>query len=567
MAPTSNVKQITMARAQVGQVIQSKTCSPSPSSSSSSSSPSAPGSPSSSSDSAVSIGNKRSSMAANNEPPKKRHKPQPDRDSQIVKASNNNKVIIEAPLLTDFTKKYGIPISQFVWGPREATPEEDSFDEDETAPPPAIPNAYQRDPSSRRGRALVLLPRNINPIPAHYRDRAQRGRREVIRSSPAPAPAPAPGPRPRLPIRIKVKNPRRLSFMGLPAEVREQIYRGLLLSDKPILVYDSWRCVYQRKNPGLDISILMVCKKVFVEARGVMYGENIFLYLLRDAPTQYHGMANIQDLVNDDIYVPEPGMRDQENIADRDANPLALPVHEPGTIDTAKYAQYFRFITVKADPSRSTAITKEFMVDAIKMFAKTPYNANIHTLKIVISPRLEQGKFTFVDFFEPTSELMIALRALPCERIHVQILNERLNNGAWPSSTNLVLRTHQLRFHRQLVLQAREDKREDESDDRNAKGQSRDLFRTDAKMRNFRYNKLCWIQERMAQLSKSILQVCEKSAQNDDGEQSNAGGAPSGATDDDEDDLHIQEHGEWEESEDEEDEDQESDYEPEDEFL
>ncbi|RBR14075.1 hypothetical protein FVER53590_08000 [Fusarium verticillioides] len=558
MAPTCNVKQKTMAGAQVGQIIRSKTRSSSPSSSSSSSSPCAPGSPSSSSDSAVSIGNKRSPMAARSEPPKKRFKPQPNRDSQPVKASNNNKVIIEAPLLKDFTKEYGIPVSQFVWGPREATPEEESFDEDETAPPPAIPNAYQRDPGSRRGRALLLLlllPKKINPIAARYQARAQRGRRRAIRNSPAPE------PRPRLPIRIKVKNPRRLSFMGLPAEVREQIHRGLLLSDNPILVYDSWRRVYQRKNPGLDISILMVCKKVFVEARGVMYGENIFLYLLRDAPTQYHGMANIQDLVNDDIYVPEPGMRDQENIANRDINPLALPVHEPGTIDTVKYAQYFRFITVKADPSRSNAVTKEFMADAIKMFAKAPYNANIHTLKIVISPRREHGKFTFVDFFEPTSELMIALRALPCERIHVQIVNKLLNNGAWPSSTDLILRTHQLRFQRQLVLQAREDERKSESNNTDVKGQSSDLFHTDAKMRNFRYNKLCLIHQRMAQLGKFIRQVCEKCAEDDGGKQRSAGGAPSGATDDDEDDLHIQDHDELEESEGEE-EDQESDYEP-----
>ncbi|KAK2679337.1 hypothetical protein RAB80_004518 [Fusarium oxysporum f. sp. vasinfectum] len=522
MAPTCNVKQKTMTRAQVGQVIRSTSCSSSPSTSSSSSSPSAPGSPSSSSESAVSIGNKRSPMTANNEPPKKRYKPQPDKDSQIVKASNNNKMTIEAPLLKDFTKEFGIPTSQFVWGPRETTPEEESFDEDETAPPPSIPNAYQRDPGSRRGRALAVLTKNVNPTPARYQNRTQRGRHGVLRNFPAPE------PRPRLPIRIKVKSPRRLSFMGLPAEVREQIYRGLLVSRKPIPVYSSWRRVYQREKPGLDISILMVSKKVFVEARGVMYGENIFLYLLRDAPTQYHEVANIQGLVSDDIYVPEPGMRDQENIANRDTDPLALPIHEPGTIDTAKYAQYFRFITVKADSSRSTPSTKEFMVDAIKMFAKTPYNANIHTLKIIISPSFKHGKFTFVDFFKPASELMVALK--------------------------------------QLALQEREDKRKDEGDDRDFKGQSSDLFRTDAKMKNFRFNKLCWIHQKMAQLSKFILQACEKCAQDDDDKQSNTGGAPPGATDDDEDDWYIYEHDELEESEEEDQDfvqpsDNESDYE------
>jgi hypothetical protein len=456
---------------------------------------------------------------------------------------------IEAPVLKDFTKDFGIPTSQFVWGPRQASPEEESFDENETAPPPSIPNAYQRYPGSRRGRALVLLAKNVNSTPARHHNRTQRGHRRVIRNSPAPE------PRPRLPIRIKVKHPRRLSFMGLPAEVREQIYRGLLVSHKPIPVYGSWRRVYQREKPGLDINILMVSKKVFAEARGVMYGENTFLYRLRDAPTRSHEMANIQDLANADIYVPEPGMIDQESIANKDANPLAQPIHEPGTIDTVKYAQYFRLITVEADSNRSTPSTKEFMADAIKMFAKAPYNANIHTLKIIISPSFEHGKFTFVDFFEPASELMVALKSLHCEVIHVHILNKLLNNGVWPSSTDLVLRTHQLRFHRQLALQELEDKRNDKINDRDGKGQSRDLFKTDAKMKNFRFNKLCWIHQKMAKLNKFILQACEKHVQDDDDKRSNTR-APPGAIDDDEDDWNIYEHDESDESEEEEEEDQ-----------
>jgi hypothetical protein len=115
-------------------------------------------------------------------------------------------------------------------------------------------------------------------------------------------------------------------------------------------------------------------------------------------------------------------------------------------------------------------------------------------------------------------------------------------------------------------LQEREDKRKDEGDDRDVKGQSSDLFRTDAKMKNFRFNKLCWIHQKMAQLSKFILQVCEKCAQDDDDKQGNTGGAPPGATDDDEDDWYIYEHDELEESEEEDQDfvqpsDNESDYE------
>ncbi|KAF4338194.1 hypothetical protein FBEOM_7936 [Fusarium beomiforme] len=544
MAPTCLVKQKTKTRAQIRRATRSSSCSSLPSSSSSSISSSAPRSPfpsepSSSSDTAASGGTKRSSIVASNERPKKRYKPQPDKGSQMIKTSNGNKMKIEVPLLKDFTQAYGIPPAN------------------ETAAPPSVPNAYQKYAGSRRGSNLALRLKNANHPPVRHKNCVQRGRRPIRTSSP-------PKSRPRPPIRTTFRSPRRLSFMGLPAEVREQIYRGLLVSQKGIPVYDGWRRVYQREKPGLHINILMVSKKVFAEARGVLYGENTFLYRLRDAPTRSQEMINIQDLANDDVYVPEPGMRDQENNASRGANPLAEPIHEPGTIDTAKYAQDFRFITVKADHNRSSWQTKEFMADAIKMFAKFPDKTNIHTLKIIISPEFAHGKFTFVDFFEPASELMVALKSLPCEIIHVQISNQYLNNGVGPSSTDLILRAHQLRFYRQLALQEREDKKIENTNDRDIKSnskdvRSRDLFRTDAKMQKFRYEKLCLIKEKMLQLNKYILQTCEKQVQ-DDVTKRRTKRPIFGDFHDVEDDWDIHDHDELEEGE-EDQEDQDQDFE------
>ncbi|KAK0739245.1 hypothetical protein B0T21DRAFT_346578 [Apiosordaria backusii] len=99
----------------------------------------------------------------------------------------------------------------------------------------------------------------------------------------------------------------------LPLEIRNKIYRLLLVSPKPIPVKDLWqevirtstrrtrtrgapptRNVTRRRgrvpamgeepNPEfiLDPRILRVCKQSFEEAKVILYGENTFWYLLRD---------------------------------------------------------------------------------------------------------------------------------------------------------------------------------------------------------------------------------------------------------------------------------------------
>ncbi|KAH7251734.1 hypothetical protein BKA59DRAFT_135014 [Fusarium tricinctum] len=417
----------------------------------------------------------------------KRRSPVSRSTQQRVESLGSAKTKIEAPLLKDFTKEYGIPKTQFAWGSREPSPGKESFDEEETAPPPVIIAPYfrygsgmrcmlatHRPPASFKNSLLLQCPRPSLPHASQF----------LLKSS-----------------REMIKVPKRLSLMDFPAEVREHIYRGLLVSNKPIPVYDRWKRVYQREKPGLDISILITCKTIFIEARGVLYGENTFLYRLRDAPNPSQVMSNSHEVVNNDAYIPETGIGERFSLVFGGPNLPVEPEHEPGTINIKKYADYFRYITVEADHNRYASYTQEFMADAIKIFACEPYTTNIHTLRIIISPRYEGGKFTFADFFEPGSCLMVALRAVCCDTIRIKIQNKFLNEGLGVPSSELVLHVRQLRFYKHL----RHDELRGKDDT-----ERRDPWKKDSKMKQFRFEQLCKINDRLMALKRSVIRACKK---------------------------------------------------------
>ncbi|KAF5025055.1 hypothetical protein F66182_2872 [Fusarium sp. NRRL 66182] len=453
---------------------------------------------------------KRCSSTVDGDRSTKRHRSQssPRVLNATAKSGSDGEVKVEPPRLVDFEKDYGIPKRQFTWGDPEPGPKEELFDEEETAPPPAVPSAYCNYGRSARQAALLRSP---------SLDSSSCLRRR-LHESPSVSPSPEPEARPRIIIRLK-KTKKGPGLMDMPAEVREEIYRGLLVSHKPIPVYDGWRRVYQRENPELDINILMVSKKIFVEARGVLYGENTFLYRLRDMPGRSQVMANVRELASNHVYVPQG----EDSLFVNEDNLLGGEPHLPGTINIQKYAPYFRYITLQADHNRYSAHTREFMANAIKTFARSaPGKNNIHTLSIVISPRyIDQGKFTFVDFFDPKSCLIDALKCVSCETIRVHIWNEYLSDGMGPPCTRLMMRVHQLRFFKHLVQQQQEEQeREKRVNERQAveghenhqasKPKRRDIWRKDERMHKFRFKRLCAINKRLEKLKSYVFEACNK---------------------------------------------------------
>ncbi|KAM0235821.1 hypothetical protein ACHAPO_005607 [Fusarium lateritium] len=406
---------------------------------------------------------------------------------------------IEAPPLHEFTKEYGIPMNQFAWGARPESSDEESFDEDETNFPPSIPRYFRKypKPKGKTRRPVNYVHRNIL--------------RNYATMSPEPAPAPAPQLRPQAPSER--------SLLDFPVEIREEIYRGLLVSHKPVPVYDGWKRVFVREKPCLDINILMACKKIFNEAIGVLYGENTFLYRLRDMPTQSHAMVNIQELAQSNAYVPERSHR--ETYTDMFDDDEAEAVHEPGTINVKKYACLFRYITLQADHNRSQYYTQEFMAEAINIFAQAPSMTNIHTLTIIISPRYTRGSFTFVDWFDSKSDLVRALKAVCCEIIRIKIWNKHLNDGIDPLSTELFLRAHHLRFFRQLKKKRLQDGKPD-------------IWAGDWKMERLRLKRCREVISSLEKLRPCVLEACKKHLEPDVKRRGDLGDADEGDDEDEE---------------------------------
>ena len=64
------------------------------------------------------------------------------------------------------------------------------------------------------------------------------------------------------------------SLLGLPTEIRQQIYSYLLISDQPLTIYTY--CPPYRPSNGIHPAILRTCKTTHIEAMSLLYNFNIF---------------------------------------------------------------------------------------------------------------------------------------------------------------------------------------------------------------------------------------------------------------------------------------------------
>lgn len=220
------------------------------------------------------------------------------------------------------------------------------------------------------------------------------------------------------------------TFMGIPREIRMQIYRHLLLNEKEITVHEGWKQVHRNNRLSLPMGILRTCKVVHDEACVVLYGENVFVYLLRDPI--YSQRAILDLATNDD----EPRSDDESDSGSEyeDEEGDSWNDHRERCIDIDKYAHLFRKIVVEAEHNRYSTATQQSMAAAIRLFASRNDVCNIHTLTVRVSPLwneerdgLGTGSFTFVDFFEPCAPVIRAIKALDCQMLHVEILTKYMS--------------------------------------------------------------------------------------------------------------------------------------------
>lgn len=386
--------------------------------------------------------------------------------------------MLEMPTRNDFVYGYSrLDPKRFKWGPKK---EEESRigRPPKMAPHPWVndPTDDSKDPASRPRGPKVHKPRSLPPPPP-----------SSMPPPPTPPPVTVAAVVTTRASRNKTRTAKPNDLMVFAAEVRECIWRHLLVSDKAILVHDKWTkvCRPRRLRNGsnedltrleLHPAILSTCKLFFWEAAGVLYGENTFRYRMRDllaeAPAvsitelphnNAEGSLFVNEMSEDEDVGPnDPDYVDEEeqtvrrrsarskkrkrqggnsDSSDDDAD-FSMTRFEPGTINIEKYLPRIRHIAVEIEQNRTSPVVMESVANAIKVFSdrvsspskpiRSKKQPNIHTLKVIIHPKItdeSEDCFTFTDFFTANSPIVAAMRALKSQYIHINIMSIYLNSN------------------------------------------------------------------------------------------------------------------------------------------
>lgn len=200
---------------------------------------------------------------------------------------------------------------------------------------------------------------------------------------------------------------------SMSIEVRQDVYRYLLLNHGPINVLHGWSQVHRRQQSDLDPAILRTCRLVFDEAVRVLYSENWFRYLLRDKAE----MVNFED-------------------GKKNAHERTLPLK--------KYIGLFRKLDLDLESNRTEKDYGALIARAISI--PTDLGANLHMLTINISPRRDvvhgdnkteinedknkQHNVSMVRYFEKSGPLIAALKALSTTFIQVKVFLTTTNSDS-----------------------------------------------------------------------------------------------------------------------------------------
>ncbi|KAH7166129.1 hypothetical protein EDB81DRAFT_640756 [Dactylonectria macrodidyma] len=410
--------------------------------------------------------------------------------------------------------------------------DDDSDDEDEgyTAPRPRIP-----DPYDDRKRPSIFIEMDL---PGEEVEHGAVGGSigEADAEEAVEEPHRRPRKRPRREPRREEPIPVCL-LMRLPLEIKDEIYRYILVVESPILVHNSWKRVYARKRPGIETAIMSTNKTINSETVRILYGENRFLYRLRDPPMTRH-VVNVEELsLADDGFrlAADDGTSDTSNDefdpgnGYDDADTEYFPRGRDDRINIDKFRPYFRHLIVEAERNRYSNETQLHMADAIKIFTAQPSRrgktragaakTSLQTFTIRIAPQyglnltgvaniVDQNhhNFTFVNFFSQKSPVLDAIKSLSCQCIKVDLLTSYLNGGHQPAISRLTIDMHHLRFSQLAARQKTSG---------NGEGIRQDFWRNDTQVLRQRFEGARRSTAALLNLEKHVFDACERHIDDD----------------------------------------------------
>lgn len=221
-------------------------------------------------------------------------------------------------------------------------------------------------------------------------------------------------------------------FFSLAPEIRDKIYRHLLVSSTPVGVRNLWTELARRtrrrrgncdsgtrgNDSIININILLVCRQTAAEGIRVLYSENTFLYQLRD---------------------PEVVCRlQQEHRLVLRTAPRGFP--ETG-INLEKYAHLLRHITIELEPNRSGTAYEKLMAAAIQALALP--HIRLYKLTITVSPLFETYRrkaggsgtvktkyLSVVPYFSKNAPVLKALLGVNTRFLRINVhTNSKQNNS------------------------------------------------------------------------------------------------------------------------------------------
>ncbi|KAH6626912.1 hypothetical protein B0J18DRAFT_154211 [Chaetomium sp. MPI-SDFR-AT-0129] len=230
----------------------------------------------------------------------------------------------------------------------------------------------------------------------------------------------------------------------LSVEVRDKIYRYLLISATPIQVQHLWtqvarRAVVRRTRRGgggrsggigapstddtIDNRVMYVCRQTAVEGARILYSENTFFYLLRDpevikGPSSYYlpdsSPTNARRSSRGRMYYNNHryGLA-SASTSPRKNGSSSRRQNDALTINLARYGPLIRHMAIELEPNRSSEGYEKLMAAALEVlgpvvpsagstttpnlprpdnYPPQPFHLHLHTLTITISPRPENRR-------------------------------------------------------------------------------------------------------------------------------------------------------------------------------
>ncbi|KAI1820619.1 hypothetical protein F4861DRAFT_542759 [Xylaria intraflava] len=204
-------------------------------------------------------------------------------------------------------------------------------------------------------------------------------------------------------------------FVGLPAEIRDEILRYILLWPHEIVVFHNWSRVLPRYRPRLELSILYTCKILACQGRRILFGENTFMYDLRN---------------------PTPPRSRTEKVLERTYEGFMVPIDE--------YGHLIRRIKIKVHRSRLYSISdrQNFESSILKFLPGEGlvHPARLHTLTIEVPAEYKRDLYgpnvdnpdeiPICQYLQKGSIFNNALLKLQLKRIRVLAWG-RKQSGCW----------------------------------------------------------------------------------------------------------------------------------------